>query len=233
MKFNFRPQLLSKKFKCFLYVAALVLATLPLSVQAANSPSKPDSRFLNSPGLKEYPNACALILEDDLTYQLNEDYSAEATEHNAIKLLNEEGVKLFSLYPRNFDASFESIEFEYARTISPNGQVTEVPAANFKTIDAISGAPIYKDRQIYVAEFPNVEVGSVIEYSVKTKYAPRKDKQWWACSYLQNDLPILHSTYKVSVPSQEKAYTFSNVSYLSSPKITEYILYALFSRFAY
>ena len=88
MKFNFRPQLLSKKFKHFLYAAAFILATLPLSVQAADSPSKVDSRFFNSPGLKEYPNACALILEDDLTYQLNEDYSAEATEHNAIKLLN-------------------------------------------------------------------------------------------------------------------------------------------------
>lgn len=221
MKFTFKPQPLSKKLKGFLYVVAFILATLPLSVQAANSPSQSESRFLNSPGLREYPNACALILEDDLTYQLNEDYSAQATEHNAIKLLNEEGVKLFRLYPRNFDASFETVEFEYARTISPQGHVTEVPAANFKTIAAIAGALAYKDRQIYVAEFPNLEVGSVIEYSVKTKYAPRKDKQWWACSYLQNDLPILHSTYKVSVPAKEKAYTFSNVSYLSSPKVSE------------
>ncbi len=221
MKFNFRPQLLSKKLKNFLYVAVFVLAALPLSVQAADSPSKPDGRFFNSPGLKEYPNACAIILEDDLTYRLNEDYSAEATEYNAIKLLNGEGVKLFRLYPRNFDASFETVEFEYARSISPQGQVTEVPAGNIKTIAAISGAPIYEDRQIYVAEFPNLEVGSVIEYSIKTKYAPRKDKQWWACSYLQNDLPILHSTYKVSVPSQEKAYTFTNVPYLRSPKVTE------------
>ena len=221
MKFTFKPQLFGKKLKSFLYLAAFVLVALPLSVQAADPASKSENRFLNSPGLKEYPNACALILEDDLTYQLNEDYSAEATEHNSIKLLNEEGVKLFRLYPRSFDSSCESVEFEYARTIAPDGQVVEMPAANVKTMDAITGAPVYKDRQIYVAEFPNLEVGSVIEYSVKTKYAPREDKQWWACSYLQNDLPILHSTYKVSVPSKEKAYTFSNVPYMRSPKVTE------------
>lgn len=217
MKFTF----LSRKLKSFLCLAALILATFPLSTQAANSPAKSENRFLNSPGAKEYPNACAIILEDDLTYRLNEDYSVETTEHNAIKLLNEDGIKIFRLSPRNFNASFESVEFEYARTITPQGEIVEVPAENFKTIAAITGAPAYEDRQVYVAEFPNLEIGSIIEYSIKTKHTPRKDKQWWACSYLQNDLPILHSTYKVSVPSKEKAYTFSNVPYLKSPKITE------------
>ncbi|MGM9998172.1 MAG: DUF3857 domain-containing protein [Candidatus Bruticola sp.] len=221
MELTFKPQTYVKRLSVFLCLIAFVIVMFPLSVRAADPPLRASDRFINSPGAQEYPEACAIILEDDLTYQLNEDYSAVATEHNAVKILNENGVRLFKIAPRPFDASCEKIEFQYARTITPEGEVLEVPQENIKTIQSIVGAPMYESRKIKAAEFPGVRVGSIVEYSIKTTYAPREDKQWWACSYLQNDLPILHSTYKVSVPSKVKAYTFTNLPYMRSPKVTE------------
>ncbi|MGM9992309.1 MAG: DUF3857 domain-containing protein [Candidatus Bruticola sp.] len=221
MELTFKPQTYVKRLSVFLCLVAFIIVVFPLSVKAADPPLPSSDRFKNSPGSEAYPGACAIILEDDLTYQLNEDYSAVATEHNAVKILNEDGIRLFKIAPRPFDASCETVEFQYARTITPEGEVIEVPQENIKTIQSIIGAPMYESRKIRAAEFPSVKVGSIIEYSIKTTYAPRADKQWWACSYLQNDLPILHSTYKVSVPSKVKAYTFTNVPYMRSPEVNE------------
>ena len=200
-------------------LALFLVGGAPLSAAPDSSAGKIDPRLRDLPGQEEYPRASALIVIDDLTYTLNPDYSAVATEHNAVKILTENGAELFSLAPRPYWEGSEKIEFLFARTITPQGQVLEVDLDTLKTIEPISNVPAYAKYKILVAQLPQVEVGSIVEYAIKTTYQPRPDKAWWTVSFIQNDVPLLNSTFKVTLPQEVEAHTFTNVSHLPKPKI--------------
>ena len=69
-----------------------------------------DKRFVNSPGLEEYPLANAIFLKDELTYSVTPDGSTKFFEHDAIKMLNNDGVSTYSSLMRVFDSRYEDIK---------------------------------------------------------------------------------------------------------------------------
>lgn len=204
-----------------LSVLIAAAAVTPVYAEPDASPAQKDTRFLHSPSIREYPSACALILADDLTYTLNDDYSSVSTEHNAIKILNNEGADIFKSIPRRFSEGSEKVEIEYARTIAPDGKIYEVSPDQARIVNLIKDVPAYKSQKLFVVDFPHVETGSIIEYCIKSSSAPRADHRWWTGSYFQNDVPIMNSTFKVTVPASEKAFTFTNEPELSKPEVSE------------
>ncbi|MBQ7529963.1 DUF3857 domain-containing protein [bacterium] len=202
--------------------AAVAVAILCLALPVtANTPSAPKN-YANAPGLKEYPNALALILEDDLTYTLNADMSAVSTEHNVVKILNKEGAEFFHVLPRICNTDEEKMELEYARVITPDGKVINVNQDSVKSVPVMD-TDAHDSQRYFIVEFPPLEPDSIIEFSVKNTVFSRSDKRWCGATYLQNDVPILHSTYKATVPVGQEVYTYTNANSdeLGEPKITE------------
>lgn len=184
-----------------LALAILVLGALtPAWAAPPRSLLRVDDRFRNSPGLEQYPKAQVLFLQDDIGFQLEPDGHTVYTEHDAVKLLTDEGVEGYGSVVRYYRRGLETIEIELARTVGPDGRVLDVPPAAIRDVPLAPDAPLYADHRRLSVEFPQVRPGSVVEFRLRTRRAPRPDGRWWASSYVQNPDPILHSTYTVTVP---------------------------------
>ncbi|MBQ7502186.1 DUF3857 domain-containing protein [bacterium] len=220
MKLHFNKSRAANISKAAVFALTAFMFAMP--VQAQNSPDGDLlQKYKNAPGIAEYPGAMAIILADDMTYTLNEDFSSETTEYNVIKILNKEGADTFKILPRSYDAAAEQVELISARTVSPEGKITVIDPKSARILSRIDESEANKNKKYFIVDFPNLSAGSLIEYKCRMKTAARDDKTWSTASYLQNDVPIVHSTFKVSVPENVKAHTFTNVPELKEPQLLE------------
>ena len=197
-----RPGLLLSR--TFLLLSLVLLAALPAVAAPARSLVRVETRFLKAPGLEEYPKARALYLEDEIGFELLPDGHTVYEEHDAIKVLNAEGVDSFSVLARLYRAGAESVEVLEARTILQDGTVLDVPGPAIQDRPLLPGSALYGDRRALRIDFPKVQPGSVVEFRLRTRRAPRPDGRWWAASYVQNLDPLLLSSFTVRVPEGTK-----------------------------
>ncbi len=175
-------------------------AALPALAAPPRSLVRTETRYLNSPGQEEFPNADALYLEDEIGFELQADGHSVYTEHDAIKILTAEGVESLSVLARVYRSGAEEIEILQARTVARDGTVLDVPAANIRDVPLLPDSPIYRQQRALRVEFPDVRPGSVVEFRLRTRRAPRPDGRFWTASYVQNTEPMLRSTFTVRVP---------------------------------
>lgn len=191
----------SRRWRMALACAILALGALaPAWAAPPRSLLRVDERFRDAPGAEQYPRAAVLFLLDHIGFELEPDGHTVYTEHDAIKLLNEEGAEGYGTLVRIYRRGFESLQVVQARTIGPDGGVTDVPAEAIQDAPLLPDAPLYADYRRLTVTFPEAKPGSVVEFQLRTRRAPRPDGRWWASSYVQNPDPILHSTYTVKVP---------------------------------
>ncbi|HXE73634.1 MAG TPA: DUF3857 domain-containing protein, partial [Candidatus Nitrosotenuis sp.] len=205
-------------------VAALALAALLALAPAEAAPAgrsllRVDTRFLDAPGQEEYPGASAIILEDDIRFELLEDGSTVYYEHDAIKLLTQEGVERYGSSLRTYRKGYEEIEFRVARTIQADGRVVDVSPGQMEDRPLIEGSGLYGEYRQLAFEFPEAVPGSVVEFEVVTRRAARPGRQWWALSYVQNPDPMLVSRFTVSVPAQTQVYRYAPGVIPSTPEV--------------
>jgi len=84
--------------------------------------------------------------------------------------------------------------------VAPDGTVLDVPAGNIRDLALQPESPLYGGQRAVRVEFPDVRPGSVVEFCLKTRRAPRPDGVFWAASYVQNTEPMLRSKFTVRVP---------------------------------
>ncbi len=89
--------------------------------------------LLSAPAAAKYPQAGALILRCDEKIEITSEGTKTAYLHYIIKILNERGKEDFSETKISYDSTDEKVELEYARTIKPDGTVTEVGLAIYAT----------------------------------------------------------------------------------------------------
>lgn len=191
----------SRRWRMALACAILALvAVAPAWAAPPRSLLRVDERFRDAPGAEQYPRAAVLFLIDRIGFELEPDGHTVYTEHDAIKILTEEGAEGYGTLLRVYRRGFETVEVTQARTIGPDGLVTDVPAAAIQDAPLLPDAPLYADYRRLTVTFPQARPGSVVEFQLRTRRAPRPEGRWWASSYVQNPDPILHSTYTVKVP---------------------------------
>lgn len=191
----------SRGWRMALAFAILVLGALaPAWAAPPRSLLRVDDRFRDAPGAEQYPRAQVLFLLDRIGFELEPDGHTVYTEHDAIKLLTDEGAEGYGRLVRLYRRGFETVEVELAQTVGPDGKVTDVPAEAIQDQPLVPDGPLYSEYRRLVVEFPEARPGSVVEFKIRTRRAPRPDGRWWASSYVQNPDPILHSTYTVKVP---------------------------------
>lgn len=192
------------------WIPALLILALGANLPALAAPTRSlvrkETRFADSPGAKEFPGAQALYLLDEIGFEVLPDGHTVYTEHDAIKVLTPEGAASTSILARTYRAGLESIEVEQARTISPDGEVLDVPASNIQDLPLAPDSPLYREQRLFRLEFPDVRPGSVLEFRLRTRRSPRPDGRWWGASFVQNLEPILSSTFTVRVPQDSKIH---------------------------
>lgn len=183
---------------------AVLIVVLGVGLPAWAAPPRSllrvDTRFQGAPGREEHPKAQILILEDEIGFELESDGHTVYTERDAIKLLTPEGAESYSSLARVYRQGSETVEILEARTIRPDGTVLDVLPPQIQDRPLLPDSPLYRAYRVVRLEFPEATPGSVVEFRLRTRRAPRPDGRWWASSYVQNPDPILHSTYTVRVP---------------------------------
>ena len=160
-----------------------------------------------------YPNAPAVILYDigNLYFDINptgENLFLFQKRHVRIKILNEDGLKYakmrFVFKDMNCEQLYGELSYNlkaFTHNISQTGELisTRLKNKNIKIKDSLN---CFKIAEV---TFPNVQVGSIIEYVLIIPTLKMIHPDSW---YFEREIPVIHSEFKAYVPD-EFEYIFS------------------------
>ena len=154
-----------------------------------------------APDSSKYPQAGALVLNSDEKIQINSDHTQISTLHYLVKILNDRGKEEFSEAHIEYDTTYEKVELEFARTIGPNGEVTDVGSSHIRDVSKYLNFPLYSNAHVYIISFPEISEASCIEYKVKVYNNQLINKKDFVLSYsLQDKEPILSCDLNITLP---------------------------------
>ncbi|HTZ11880.1 MAG TPA: DUF3857 domain-containing protein [Candidatus Margulisiibacteriota bacterium] len=156
-----------------------------------------------SPSLKDYPQAGALILFCDENIEIKPDNTQVSYLHYVVKILNERGKEDFAEVGVDYDSTYEKVELEYARTISPDGRVTDVGNRHIRDVSKYTEFPLYSNARVYIISFPEVSDGACVEYKLKIYRSQLMNKKDFILSYpVQASDPIIAANFSLSIPRE-------------------------------
>ena len=121
-----------------------------------------------SAGYAAYKPAFTEVL-DFTHYHVNADGSSFQTTESSIRIETERGVSGFSEREVYYNGTFENVEVLEAYTLQPDGTKLHLAADKIRTQDAASDSTqIFTDGKVKVMIYPQVQVGSVLYFKVKT-----------------------------------------------------------------
>jgi uncharacterized protein DUF3857 len=174
----------------------LVLLTAPARAQLGITPTDP--RITVPATTEMFPDATAVLMMDDIKFDVLPDGTNTFDEHDAIKILTQDGIEENATLVRMVDTSKSEVEILMARTIKANGKIINAGEPRYSPL--AEGSEVYKSVQRFSLGFPDVEVGDIVEFHIRTTHKPKADGHFWATTYVQNPMPILNSSFTVSVP---------------------------------
>lgn len=158
-----------------------------------------------SPEAKDYPQAGALILSCDEKVEVSPEGTQVSYMHYLIKILNERGKEGFSETHIDYDSTYEKVELVFARTIKPDGTVTDVGSRHIRDVSKYLNFPLYSNARVYIISFPEIAEGSIVEYKVKVFNNQLINKKDFVLTYpVQSTEPIIAANFSVSVPKERK-----------------------------
>ncbi|MFC1754588.1 DUF3857 domain-containing protein [Thermoproteota archaeon] len=179
------------------------------------SEGKIEEILSSAPGQDEYPQAGAVILLAEETFEIFEDNTALIDMHFRIKILNERGRQAFSEVKLQYDSTFEDLKLEYARTIKPDGTVIYVGDKNIRDVSLYNNFPLYSNARARIISMPEVSDGVIIEYRARSFRKQLIAKKNFSLLYpLQSGEPIKKATFKLTIPSgRDFNFKFINEEY--------------------
>ncbi|MDI6758248.1 MAG: DUF3857 domain-containing protein [Candidatus Omnitrophota bacterium] len=165
-----------------------------------------------APGFWQYPQAGAIILLCDEKIEITSGGGQVSSLHYLIKILNERGKKNFSEIGISYDSTFEKVELEYARTIKPDGTITEVGSRHIRDVSKYLNFPLYSNARVRIISFPEIAEGAVIEYKVKIYRNQLINKKDFVINYsLQSSEPIIAANFSI-ITSKDKPLNIKTIN---------------------
>lgn len=146
----------------------------------------------------DYPEANAVLLLDDIRFDVLPDRTHIFDEHDAVKVLTPDGVDENATLDRILDESQGKIEVLVARTIKPDGRVINAPPPELTPL--AGNSKVYSSVKRFSIRFPEVEIGDVVEFHLKSTNNPKPGGHFWATTYVENPMPIVDSSFTVTIP---------------------------------
>jgi len=147
------------------------------------------------------PPADAEVLSDKVECELADSHSWTQTRTVRMKVLTYAGKKKNSEVKLSYNPVWEELTLESATVTSPDGSVKSVKPEEQNLMDAewAGSAPRYPAGKTLVVSLPNVEVGSVIEYKIRSVC---KDRPFFAARVaFRGTDPIRSKTLSIVVPA--------------------------------
>jgi len=161
----------------------------------------------SAPSATDHPQAGAVILYCDEKIDVTVDNKEISTSQYLVKILNERGKEKYSEASVEYDSTFEKVELEYARTIKPDGSVVNVGSRHIRDVSKYLNFPLYSNARVYIISFPEVAIGSVIEYKVRVVRNQLINKKDVVLGYpLQSLEPIAIANLTFSIPKARPLY---------------------------
>ena len=145
-----------------------------------------------------FPETDSVLMMDDIKFDVYPDKSYAFEEHDAVKVLTKDGVEENASLIRVVDLSKSRIEVLQARTIKADGRVLKAGPPQLSTL--APNTDVYDSVKRFTLRFPDVEEGDVVEFHLRTVHKPKTGGHFWATTYVQNPMPIMDSTFTVTVP---------------------------------
>ncbi|MFA6281077.1 MAG: DUF3857 and transglutaminase domain-containing protein, partial [Candidatus Omnitrophota bacterium] len=168
----------------------------------------------------------AAILHVDEVNEIKADNSSVATAYMVEKILKEKGKDLAEV-EIGYDSTYERVELEFARTITPEGKIVYAGAENIRDVSKYLNFPLYSNAKALIISMPSVDVGSIIEYKFKIYSSKLITGNRFSFIYrLREAYPIGQANFKLIVPKTDGVKTsFFNEEYAKSinfaPKVEE------------
>ena len=144
-----------------------------------------------------------------------EDGALESNIHYLIKILNERGKEGFAESLVEYDSTFEKVELIFARTIKPDGSIVYVGSKHIRDVSKYMNFPLYSNARVFIISFPEVAIGSVLEYKVRIKRSQLVNKKDFFLSYpLKGYEPVIASEFRLIFPKDKDVrIKFINMEY--------------------
>ncbi len=196
--------------------AAVRIVGIKAGLKKEEIPSYLKRLIVSSPTADEYPNASAVILASRENVSVRQDNTMVMSVHNIVKILNDKGKKEWGEVLLEYDSTYERVELEYARTITPEGKMVYAGRENIRDVSKYLNFPLYSNVRVKIISMPEVSRNAVIEYKAKIYRSKLVNKKNFSFSYnIQEDFPILDAKFSISLPKQEKLhYKLINRKYL-------------------
>ena len=157
--------------RCLLLVLGVALIGMLSSPGLAQEPV---SSILSSLPLEgKYEHADAVYLQNNEEITINADGTFHISVHKCILVLTPDGVGPNSSFYQYYNSGTESAHLDYARTIKPDGTVTNV--FSFNVLDALvaqllqsNGIPTVPDTEdkILYFQMPSVTKGTIVDWQM-------------------------------------------------------------------
>ena len=162
-----------------------------------------------------YPQAGALILSAKESVEITEEGTLETDIHYVIKILNERGKEGFAESLFEYDSTFEKVELIFARTIRPDGSIVYVGSKHIRDVSKYVNFPLYSNARLFIISFPEVTLGSILEYRIRVKRSQLVNKKDFFLSYpLKGYEPVISSEFRLIFPKDKDIrLKFINMEY--------------------
>lgn len=185
----------------------LIVLTLALTGGCASAPKLrlvADPQALVRPQPSDYPGAEAVYLQREMQLDLLSRWTGQSyvttDRHDVLAILTEAGYDRANVRI-TVPEDGELVELE-ARTLGPDGSATRVATRDVH--DATAWTEGDDGARVYSFAFPDVKVGSVIEYRYRTRL---KGMAYDRDGYLSDTLPVQYASMRLSGTSDIRYQT--------------------------
>lgn len=156
----------------------------------------------------------AVVLLVDEQNEVKSDNTSVMTAHVVEKVLKEKG-KHIAEVEIGYDSTYERVELEYARTITPEGKVIYAGAENIRDVTKYLNFPLYSNAKALIISMPSVDIGSIIDYKVKIYSSKLITGNKFSFIYPVREIfPIARAKFRLIIPKNDSLkLSFFNKEY--------------------
>ncbi len=197
-----------RKWITLLVVCLGLALVVPGAIANASTVDKDTQKLIDNAGGKDkYPDANALILDSETSFDFNDNGTGVGHTYELIKVLTEKGIDSYGEVKYPFYKVYDSVTVDLARVIKKDGTVIDVPPDMMKDISAIANQAmnIYDENALErVITFKGLEIGDAIEYRVTDYvYQAPMDNEFDAMEVFQGFDPIIEKKFVLSGPKDK------------------------------
>ncbi len=147
------------------------------------------------------PDDDAIILDRRVFYEIEDAHNWTERRYMKLKVVTLAGRKQNSEVRFRYNTACGEVRLVSGSVTAPGGTVKEVRDEEVNLMDSgwVATAPRYPPSKILVVSFPNVEVGSVIEYEIERTC--RDQPFFHASEAFQNDDPVASKIVEIRAPA--------------------------------